>query len=128
MHNNFKQLFKHWRQMRQPFLWALLINITEVLSVYVVYVAFGAWINIGAIILAYAIANFAGLVSVLPAGAGIYEFLMTAVLTAAGVPLALSLPATIMFRVLSTLLQVLPGFFFYNRAVRGAGKPPEAAS
>lgn len=128
MHNNFKQLFKHWRQMRRPFLWALIINITEVLSVYAVYVAFGAWINIGAIILAYAIANFAGLVSVLPAGAGIYEFLMTAVLTAAGVPLALSLPATIMFRVLSTLLQVLPGFFFYNRAVRGAGKPPEAAS
>lgn len=121
MHNNFKQLFKRWKDMRTPFLWATAINLAEILSVYAVYVAFGSWVNIGAIILAYAIANFAGLVSVLPAGAGIYEFLMTAVLTAAGVPLALSLPATIMFRVLSTLLQVIPGYYYYNRAVRSAG-------
>lgn len=119
MHNSYVLLAKHWRGMRAPFLWALAINAAEVLSVYSVYVAFGEWVNLGAIILAFAVANFAGLISVLPAGAGIYEFLMTAVLTAAGVPLALSLPATVMFRVLSTVLQLIPGYYFYNRAMRG---------
>lgn len=128
MHNTFKMVFKHLKNMRRPFLWALAVNAAEVLSVYAVYVAFGSWVNIGAIILAFAIANFAGLVSVLPAGAGIYEFLMTAVLTAAGVPLALSLPATIMFRVLSTTLQVIPGYYFYNKAVKEAGKPAQPAA
>lgn len=127
MHNTFKMVFRHLKNMRVPFLWALAVNAAEVLSVYAVYVAFGSWVNIGAIILAFAIANFAGLVSVLPAGAGIYEFLMTAVLTAAGVPLALSLPATIMFRVLSTLLQVIPGYYFYHKAVKEVGRqsPPK---
>ncbi|MEJ0073751.1 MAG: hypothetical protein WDN27_06845 [Candidatus Saccharibacteria bacterium] len=38
--------------------------------------------NFGAVIIAYAVANFAGLVSVLPGGVGIYEGLMTLVLTA----------------------------------------------
>lgn len=129
MHNSYKTLFKDWRKLRAPFLWALVINMAEVLSVYSVYVAFGAWVNLGAIILAFAVANFAGLISVLPAGAGIYEFLMTAVLTAAGVPLALSLPATVMFRVLSTALQLIPGYYFYHKAVREAGTVrPETAA
>jgi glycosyltransferase 2 family protein len=128
MHNSYKMLFKDWRKLRAPVLWALVINMAEVLSVYSVYVAFGAWVNLGAIILAFAVANFAGLISVLPAGAGIYEFLMTAVLTAAGIPLALSLPATVMFRVLSTTLQLIPGYYFYHKAVRDAGRAKPAAA
>ena len=85
------------------------------------YVAFGEWVNIGAIILAYAVANFAGLISVLPGGIGIYEALMTGVLAAAGIPAALSLPVTVMFRVLSTTLQIIPGYYFYHKAVSEAG-------
>ena len=35
---------------------------------YLVFVAFGFWVNPGAVILAYAVANFMGLVSILPGG------------------------------------------------------------
>ena len=73
--------------------------------------------NLGAVILAYAVANFAGLVSVMPGGVGIYEALMTGVLVAAGVPAALSLPVTVMYRVLSTLIQVPPGWYFYHKTL-----------
>ncbi len=107
-----------------PFLWALVINTAAILSIYVVYVAFGEWVNIGAIILAYSVANFAGLVSVFPGGVGIYEALMTGVLAAGGVPAALSLPVTIMFRVLSTLIQLPPGYVLYHQNVKRTGNTP----
>ena len=91
------------------------MNLTEVMAVYVVYIAFGKFVNFGAVILAYAIANAAGLISVLPGGVGVYEALMTAVLASTGVPAGVSLPVTVMYRVLNTLLQLPPGYYLYQR-------------
>lgn len=121
LHNNYKTIESKWKDLKVPFMWALLANFTEVLSIYVVYLAFGEWINLGAVILAYAVANFAGLVSVMPGGVGIYEALMTGVLVAAGVPAAISLPVTVMYRVLSTLIQVPPGWYFYHKTLLSSG-------
>lgn len=118
LHENYKKIESEWRHLKRPLLWALLANFTEVLSVYVVYLAFGEVVNIGAVILAYAVANFAGLVSVMPGGVGVYEALMTGVLVAAGVPAGLSLSVTVMYRVLSTLIQVPPGWILYHAALR----------
>jgi uncharacterized protein (TIRG00374 family) len=117
LHSNYKTIESRWRELKGAFFWAFLCNLTEVLSIYAVYLAFGNTVNIGAIILAYAVANFAGLVSILPGGIGIYEALMTAVLVAAGVPAGLSLSVTVMYRVLNTLIQVPPGGFLYYRAL-----------
>jgi uncharacterized protein (TIRG00374 family) len=114
-HDNYQQLQQSRHQLKQPFWYALLANVTEVAVLYVVYVAFGHLVNVGAVILAYAVANFAGLVSVLPGGVGIYEALMTAVLVSAGVPAAVSLPVTVMYRVLNTLIQLPPGYYLYHR-------------
>lgn len=126
LHNNYKTIESKWRELKWPFIWALLANLTEVLSIYVVYLAFGEWINLGAVILAYAVANFAGLVSVMPGGVGIYEALMTGVLVAAGVPAALSLPVTVMYRVLSTLIQVPPGWYYYHKTLLQSGAKAHA--
>lgn len=125
LHHNYVFLRQNYRQLKWPLIYALLANATEVASVYLVYVAFGHFVNIGAVILAYAVANFAGLVSVLPGGLGIYEGLMTATLAAAGVRPALSIPVTVMFRVLSTLMQVPLGYFFYHKALHRKVPEPE---
>jgi uncharacterized protein (TIRG00374 family) len=119
LHNNYKTIESQWRHLKMPLFWAFLANLTEVVSIYVVYIAFGEWVNFGAIILAYAVANFAGLVSVMPGGVGVYEALMTGVLVAAGIPARLSLPVTVMYRVLNTLIQVPPGWVLYHLALRG---------
>jgi uncharacterized protein (TIRG00374 family) len=116
-HINYKVIERNYKQLKGPFWWALVINATEVASIYVVYIAFGEMVNLGAIILAYAVANFAGLVSVLPGGVGVYEALMTGVLAASGVPAALSLPVTVMYRVINTLIQVPPGYYLYHRSL-----------
>jgi uncharacterized protein (TIRG00374 family) len=89
-----------------------------------VYIAFGHLVNFGAVILAYAVANFAGLVSILPGGIGIYEGLMTLVLAAAGIPSRLSLPVTVMYRVLNMLVQLPPGYYLYHKALHTPKVPP----
>jgi uncharacterized protein (TIRG00374 family) len=117
MHDNYKLFQSKTAELKAPFWYAMVANITEVAAVYVVYIAFGHYVNVGAVILAYAVANFAGLVSVLPGGVGVYEALMTAVLVAGGVPAAVSIPATVMYRVVNTLLQVPPGYYLYHKSL-----------
>jgi uncharacterized protein (TIRG00374 family) len=88
-----------------------------VATIYTVFAAFGQLVNPGAVIIAYAVANFAGLISVLPGGIGIYEALMTGVLAAGGVPAALSLPVIIAYRIINISLQIPAGAYLYNGAV-----------
>ncbi len=120
-HDNYQEIKKSYRQLGAPFWYALLANITEVLAVYVVYIAFGKLVNLGAVILAYAIANFAGLISVMPGGFGIYEGLMTAVLASTGIPPGVSLPVTIMYRVANTVVQIPLGYYLYQQTLRRGG-------
>ncbi len=115
MHENYVLLKNDFGQLKQPLYQAFVANLTEVLTLYVVYIAFGKWINPGSVILAYAVANFAGLISFLPGGVGIFEPLMAAVLVATGVPAGLSISVTVMYRVLSMAIQLTPGYFVYYR-------------
>jgi uncharacterized protein (TIRG00374 family) len=119
LHDNYRLFKVNWRKLKMPFIYMLIANVTEVAAVYVVYIAFDRFVNVGAVILAYAVANFAGLISVLPAGFGIYEGLMTAVLAATGIPAGLSIPVTIMYRILNMGVQLIPGYYFYQKALRG---------
>lgn len=119
LYDNYKQLERRWRKLGPAFWHAFLMNVWEVLAAYVVFAAFGHFVNIGALILAYAVANLAGLISVLPAGAGVYEALMTAVLVIAGVPAGISIPAVIMYRIINTLIQIPPGYYLYQKSVIG---------
>jgi len=118
LHDNYKLFKERWRELKMPFIYMLVANITEVAAVYVVYIAFGRLVNVGAVILAYAVANFAGLISVLPAGIGVYEGLMTAVLAATGISAGISIPVTIMYRVVNMSIQLIPGYYFYQKALR----------
>lgn len=124
LHLSYKTIESRYLELRAPFGWALVVNLSAILAIYAVYGAFGAWVNLGAIIVAYSVANFAGLVSVLPGGAGIYEALMIGVLAAGGIPAALSLPVTVMYRVLTTLIQLPPGYILYHRSVHRTGTSP----
>ncbi len=126
LHENYMHIRRNLSVLKKPLLFGLCANITEISALYVVYLAFGHyWINPGAIILAYAVANFAGLVSVLPGGVGIYEALMLAVLAAGGVSPAISLPVTIMYRVVNMATQLPPGYLFYQKALHSQDIPDE---
>lgn len=123
LHDNYVLFKAKLPRLKVPFWYAFLANVTEVLSIYVVYIAFGHWVNFGAVVLGYAVANFAGLISITPGGVGVYEALMTAVVVSAGVPARLVIPVTIMYRVFSILVQVPIGFVFYHRSLNAKAKP-----
>lgn len=121
-HDTYMKMHKNKKQIQPPLLYALLCNVTEIAVVYVTFIAFGYVVNPGAVILAYGVANIAGMISILPGGVGIYETLMTAVLLTTGISADLSLPVIIMYRVLNTLLQMPTGYFLYQRNIYGHGK------
>ncbi len=121
LHENYLELRRKYKQLIRPGLYALVSNIFEVAALYSVFLAFGQSLNPGAVIIAYAVANFAGLVSVLPGGVGIYEALMTAVLATTGVSPAVSIPAIIMYRIIAMLIQLPVGYYFYHKFVNEEG-------
>lgn len=108
--------------MRRVFGWALLINVAELSVLYIAFLAHGEWVNPGAIIIAFVIANFAGFIAILPGGIGLYEPLMTAVLISAGVPASLALSATLVYRVIALLLSLISGYILYQRAIHRYGR------
>lgn len=118
LHIDYLVLKKDMPLVKRLLKWAFVMNVAEVLTIYMVYIAFGELINPGALIIAYAVANLAGLIAILPGGVGVYEGLMTATLASAGVPKALALSATVIFRVLSMVFFLPIGYYFYQRALR----------
>ncbi len=117
LHDHYKEMRGNLRQLQKPLIASLFVSLTEVMAIYSVFIAFGHFINPGAVIIAYAVANFAGLVSVLPGGVGIYEALMTAVFATAGISAALSLPVTVAYRVLSMAVQIPIGYILYQKSL-----------
>jgi len=125
LHDNYLEIKKSYKELKVPFIYAFIADATEIGAVYVVYIAFGRLVNVGAVILAYGVANFAGIISVLPGGVGVYETLMTGALVSMGVPAGLSISATIMYRVLNSVLQLPPGYFLYQQALNSSSRLKE---
>ena len=101
--------------------WAILANVAEISLLYIAFLAHGLWVNPGAVLIAYVVANSVGLVSVLPGGVGMFEPLMAAVLVAGGVPAGIAVSATLVYRVISLLVSLITGYFLYHRALNRYG-------
>lgn len=117
-HDDYVQIMQDRKNLKEPFKWTMLMNLTELSTIFVVYLAFGSLVNPGAIIIAYAFASLAGLVAVFPGGVGVYEGLMTAIMASAGIPNALALSATLVYRVCTMVIFIPIGFILYQIALR----------
>ncbi len=118
LHVDYLHVRKNWKELKRPFFWTTMMNLTEIVTIFVVYLSFAELVNPGAIIIAYAVANVAGLVAILPGGVGVYEGLMTAVMTSAGIEKGLALSATLVYRVFNMGIFLPIGYFFYQRNLR----------
>jgi len=122
LHKDYVHVRKSWKDLRFPFFWTMVMNFTEILTIFIVYLSFAEIVNPGAIIISYAVANVAGLVAVLPGGVGVYEGLMTGVMASAGINEALALSATVVYRVVNMGLFLPVGYIFYSRALKNEPK------
>lgn len=102
----------------KPLLYLFGNNITELLTIYVVFLSFGKIVNPGIIIAGYALANVVSVLGVFTGGVGIFEATMIATFTALGVPLALATAVVIVYRVLNLAIFLPVGFIFYNKSLK----------
>ncbi len=101
----------HWRR---PLLYCLSGNLAEVLTVYIVFLAFRTPINPGIVIVGYTLANVFSVLSVISSGVGIYEATMVTAFAALGVPFALALSVVIVYRVINFAVFLPLGFHYYS--------------
>ncbi len=90
-------------------------NVAEVATVYVVFAAFGVWVNPGVVIVGYTIANMLSIVSIVSSGAGLYEATMVGAFVALGVPFALALSVVLVYRVLNFVVFLPAGYLIYRK-------------
>jgi uncharacterized protein (TIRG00374 family) len=92
-----------------------------------VFLALGSPVNPGAVIISYAVANATAVVSIVPGDIGVYELTMVTALSSTGVPVALGLSATLLYRVLNKALFLPIGFFYYSQ-ILNQKKPNKPAA
>ena len=95
--------------------WSLAYNIAEVMTLYIVFIGLGSWINPGVVITAYTLAIIASSIGFITGGVGIYELSMIGAFVALGVPFTLAFSSVLVYRILSMILFLPPGFYFYRR-------------
>jgi uncharacterized protein (TIRG00374 family) len=120
METDYRMIRGNWRGFGFASRWGILANLTEIATIGVCFKALGAEPVWGAIIVAYGVANIGSFVAILPGGHGVYEALMTTVLISGGVSAPLSLTATLAYRLITTILYVPPGYYFYSKAISEA--------
>lgn len=118
LYRGFQDIVQQRAYLKRPFLFALCGNVIDVALLYLFFVAVGYMINPAIVIVTYALANSTGFVSIVPGDVGVYELVMIAVLTAAGVPLSVGLSVTLTYRVVVKFLFLPIGLFFYSRLVK----------
>lgn len=117
-HEGYEVLKGGRERWQGPLLYLFGNNITELLTIYVVFLSFGQFVNPGVVIAGYALANAVSILGVFTGGVGIFEATMIATFTALGVPLALATAVVIVYRVLNLAVFLPVGFYFYNKSLK----------
>lgn len=110
------------RRAVRPFLDALLCIGFEILSIMIVFLAFGELINPGVIGAAYIFALLLSVLSFFTSGVGVYEAIMVAVMVALGVRFDLAFSVTALYRIVALWLFIPVGLYFYKKLALDTNK------
>lgn len=121
-HEGVDFITKNWSKLEGAFAAGVLINLMEVASLYISFLALDYYVNPGAIIVSYALANVVGAISIIPGDVGVFEFAMVTAFSGNGVPVAVALSATLMYRVLNKTISLPIGFYFYTKSINSLPK------
>jgi uncharacterized protein (TIRG00374 family) len=126
-YSGYRLVISHKGRWPQLLGWSLAYNIAEVMTIYVVFVGLGLWVNPGVVITAYTLAIIASLAGFVTGGVGVYELSMIGAFTALGIPFATAFTVVLVYRVLSMIIFLPPGFYYYRRnLLRQSEDPPSS--
>jgi uncharacterized protein (TIRG00374 family) len=114
-YTGYRIITKHKRQLLPSYGWSIVYIIVELATFYLTFLAFGKVINPGIVIMAYLFANVASIFGGVVFNIGVFEIGMTGTLVALGLPFALALSATTVYRILNLIIGLPPGFYFYRK-------------
>lgn len=124
IHDDYLAIRRDKRILVRPFVWAVLANLMDAVLIMVAFWSFGVAVNPAIILIGFGVSALASVVSVAPGGAGVYEAVMVAFLSSAGVPLNVAIAGTLLARVLLVLGTIAFGAIFYQLTVIKYGKAP----
>jgi phosphatidylglycerol lysyltransferase len=97
------------------FLFVMAAHLLDVMTLYVVFLAFRQPIQFGALITGYAMGILFLIVSITPMGIGVVEAVMALVFTSLGIPAPIATTISLAYRGLTFWLPVVLGFFLLQR-------------
>jgi uncharacterized protein (TIRG00374 family) len=119
-HEGYENISHHRDRLKTPFFFILLSTFFENMVVYGSFLILGIDVNPGLVLISFALANLAGVASVIPGDVGVHEAAMIASLSVAGVPAGTALSATLLYRVFNKMLFLPVGFAAYTRLLKPA--------
>jgi uncharacterized protein (TIRG00374 family) len=118
-HNGYNLLITSRSTLTKPIIFAFLINVLEVLTLFMVFLALGEFVNPGVVIVGYAAANTAGAASFIPGDLGVFETALVLALDTTGITLAMAISVTVLYRFMNKIVFLPIGFVLYSMTISG---------
>ena len=124
LHHDYLALKREKKILIRPFIWGLVLNITEMSMFVITFWALGQAVNPAPVLIAYGVASMAGFFVITPGGAGAYEALMIGFLAIAGIAGSVAIAGIVLTRVIVLLGTIVLGYASYQMALLKYGKSP----
>ena len=126
MHDDYIELRRDRRVLKEPLIWAFVFTIFDVMLFVITFWALGHLVNPAPVLIAYGVATLAGFIVITPGGAGAYEAIMVAFLAVAGISQGVAIAGILLTRVIVLITTIGLGYIFYQKALSGKpdGKAP----
>ena len=117
MHFDYVALRRDRNILIRPFLWGIAFTVGDVFLYVLTFWAMGIFFNPAAMLIAYGMAIFAGMLVITPGGTGAFEAVMISFLALAGVNKGEAIAGVILARVILLLGTIILGYAFYQRSI-----------
>lgn len=124
LHDDYLAIRRERKILIKPYIWATIANLLDVALLWIAFWSLGYPLDAALLFIAFGIASIAGAVSVTPGGAGVYEAVMIAFLSASGVPPEVAIAGTLLARVTLLAGTIAFGYVFYQLTIIKYGKRP----
>jgi uncharacterized protein (TIRG00374 family) len=116
-YNGYRMLRLNFKTMRRGLFWSIIYILIEMLTIWLVFLAFGQLVNPGVVVAAYTLSNIFSIVGGLVASIGVFEASMVGALVALGSSFSLAFSVTLVYRMLNMLIGLPPGIYYYRKYV-----------
>jgi putative heme transporter len=124
LHDDYLAIRRDIRVLFVPFIWAIIANVLDVALLFIAFWALGVTVNPAALFIAFGLSSIGGVIAATPGGAGAYEVIMVAFLSATGVEPDIAIAGTLLARVTLVLGTIIFGYIFYQLTINKYGKHP----